>query len=536
MGAKVKTAAIIGVDAVIVEAEAEVSSGLRRFVLVGLPDGVVKESKERVRCAVQSSGFEFPAWGEVVVGLSPAWLPKLGSGFDLAIAAGILGAVGLIPKERLEGVVMLGELSLDGAVKPVRGAIQAAIAAARLSGRDGGSGPGRAELILAEQNCPEAACITGISAVPVKNLLEAVLYLRGELEIAPFAAPADFSAQWGNESLTFADVVGQHEAKRALQIAAAGGHNLLMVGPPGTGKSMLATRFSVLLPPLSLVDSIEVTKIAAVANYEDSLTRPQGERAGKREWGLIRRRPFRAPHHSASVAGIIGGGPLSLPGEVTLAHRGVLFLDELSEFRREVLESLRQPLEAKRIVISRARLRVTYPSDFLLLAAMNPCPCGRFGIPGGDCRCAEPTRRAYFRRLSGPILDRIDLQVWVPPVPTGDLLKSGIEDITSELVRGVEAARAAQAERFGETCRLNSSMSTGEMKRWCPISAESRKLIEDSSKKRPLSARAVSRTIKTARTIADLEGSTSIELFHVSEALRYRQDDFAKADRTGSSP
>jgi magnesium chelatase family protein len=523
MGSRASSTAVVGVDAVIVEAEAEVTLGLRRFTLVGLPDGVVKEAKERVRCAIQSSGFEFPS-GEVIVALAPAWLPKVGSGFDLAIAIAILAATGLVPRGRLESTVFLGELSLDGGIRGVRGAIQAAIAACRLSRREGRE----IELVVSSDNAPEAACIDGVRVAAVSTLLEAISYLRGELECQPASAPLE---EFGVSSkLTLVDVIGQHGAKRVLQIGAAGGHNLLLIGPPGAGKSMLAARYPSLLPPLSIADSIEVTKIAAVAESDELAIGRDKDGGSGRRWGLVRKRPFRAPHHSASVAGIIGGGPLALPGEVTLAHRGVLFLDELSEFRREVLESLRQPLEAKKVVISRARLRMTYPADFLLIAAMNPCPCGRRGTPDGGCQCSAQALRAFYRRLSGPIIDRIDLQVWVPPVQPGELLAGRLDDRATELTEGVAAARQVQAIRFGQDGRLNSSMSSAELKRWCRLDENGKKRIEKAAKKRLLSARAISRIIKTARTIADLAGAENISADHVGEALNYRLQDIGAAD------
>lgn len=508
MVAKVSSTTLVGIDAVQIEVEAQVFGALRRFSIVGLPDGVLRESKERVRCAIQNSGFRFPH-SEVVVSLAPAALPKYGSGLDLAIALSILAADSQIDQEKLRGCLVLGELALDGAIKPVPGVLAAAVKANELRTR---------ALLVPLLNGPEATLSDGVQIFGVGSLLEAAAFLNGALELKP-AQKVELAVRSEPSSVSFADVIGQHAAKRAMEIVAAGGHNLLMVGPPGSGKTMLAQRLIALLPPLSESDAIQVTKIYSAldpANPAHLIRRSALNPA------VIARRPFRAPHHTTSMAGLIGGGSNPLPGEISLAHKGVLFLDELTEFRREVLEGLRQPLESKRVLISRAKTRIVYPADFVLVAAMNPCPCGRRGSFPLSCECSDTAVRKYNAKISGPLLDRIDLQTWVPPVPIEDLHRAPPEDPTDQMFERVTNARSLQERRFGRVGKLNAQMTPREMRQHCPIDGPALSVLEKACFRFALSARGHARVIKVARTIADLDRAEKISPQHIAEALSYR--------------
>lgn len=512
---------LVGIDSLLVSVEAQITGALKRFTMVGLPDGVVRESRERVRCAIEQSNLSFPT-GDLVISLSPATLPKFGSGFDLAIAVSILVAAGVIPVERVSNLIFLGELALDGSIRAAKGALSAACLASNLQNM---------KVVVSKQSAHEARLVDGVDVFAVSSLEQLVGCLSGARDITDLLLQSETSSSNREESapalagLGFGDVVGQFGAKRALEISAAGGHSTLMVGSPGSGKSMLAARIVSLLPPLSLLEQIEVTKIhaaSAIGSSDSAGLESRGSGggglSGGLNGGLIQYSPFRAPHYSLSTAGLVGGGPIPAPGEISLAHRGVLFLDELTEMRRETLESLRQPLETKSITVSRAKLRVTFPANFIFLAAVNPCPCGKRGLEGGGCLCSPGAVARYFGRISGPILDRIDLQVWVPPVPITDFAKPSAEDPTAGMRERVLKAREIQLQRG----KLNAGLSAAEVKRYCQLSSECSQLVEKASQRFKLSARGYSRILRTSRTIADLEGSLEILPNHIAEVLQYR--------------
>ncbi len=505
MSSKTISTTLLGIDAVRVDVEAQVAGLKSRFAIVGLPDGILKESKDRIRCAITSSGFKFPL-GEIIVSLSPASLPKIGANFELAIALCILAMENQIPKQALINRVFLGELTLDGLIRSVSGVLSSAIFVRKnLS---------KSELIVPKDNLSQAKLIEGVKAQGAISLQEVALYLRGDLKtletnITPIKTIP-------KKQFTFADVVGQHSAKRALEISAAGEHNLLMVGPPGAGKSMLSQRIISLLPPLNTFEMVELTKIYSA---QDSTNLNSSSNF---DFGVVTKRPFRSPHYTVSYAGLVGGGTIPTPGEITLAHKGILFLDELPEFKRQVLETLRTPLETKQITISRAKHRIDYPADFILLAAMNPCPCGKKGLPGGNCRCTQGMVERYLARISGPFLDRIDLQIWVPPVNFLDLNKPLAEDPTEKMKKSVLQAREIQRIRFNNPHRTNKTMTTEELKRYCKLNSISEKLLEKTAEQLVLSARSYTRILKLARTIADLEGTIDINEQHLNEAIGYR--------------
>jgi magnesium chelatase family protein len=503
--AKVLSSAVLGIDAYRVEVEVDISSGLPSFATVGLPEASVKESRERVKSAITNSGYRFPD-DRITVNLAPADIKKEGTGFDLPIALGILAATGVVPQEMVSRYLVLGELSLDGRIKPVRGSLPMALAARQA---------GHPAIIVPRANGREAAVIGDIDVLPVETLSQVVGFLRGQTAIAP--EKVDLQVLFNRENafdVDYAEVRGQEHAKRALEIAAAGGHNLIMVGPPGSGKTMLAKRLPTILPPITFEEAVETTKVFSVVGM---LTDGQG---------LVTRRPFRSPHHTISDAGLIGGGHLPRPGEVSLAHNGVLFLDELPEFKKHVLEVLRQPLEDMQVTISRAASALTYPASFMLVAAMNPCPCGYLGDPKHECRCTYPQIHRYRSRISGPLLDRIDIHVEVPAVPYKDLLEETQAEPSADIRRRVTRAREIQSARFARTrIFCNAQMASRHIRTFCRIDDDSRSLLEAAIDKLGLSARAFNRVLKIARSIADLAGASGIGVAHISEAIQYRSLD-----------